>query len=80
VVGTVVSGTILLVLIGLAIGVPLALTLSRYLQSLLFGLQPTDAWSLFAVVALMAFMAALASIIPARRAVRIDPVIALRSE
>jgi predicted permease len=80
VVWTVVSETLLLVAAGLLVGIPIALSLSRYLQSLLFGLTPVDSWSIFAVIAIVGFMALVASAIPARRATRIDPVTALRCE
>jgi ABC-type antimicrobial peptide transport system permease subunit len=69
-----------LVVIGLVIGIPLALVSSRLLQSLLFGLSSTDLSSLFAVVSLLGIVAALAGFIPARRASRIDPMTALRYE
>jgi predicted permease len=69
-----------LVVIGLVIGIPLALVSSRLLQSLLFGLSSTDPSSLFAVVSLLGIVAALAGFIPARRASRIDPMTALRYE
>ncbi len=80
VVWAVVSETLLLVLGGLLVGIPVALSLSGYLRSLLFGLTPTDSWSIFVVVVIIGFMALVASIIPARRATRIDPVTALRCE
>ena len=80
VIWTVVSETLLLVAGGLLVGIPVALSLSRYLKSLLFGLTPADGWSIFAVVVIVGFMAVAASIIPARRATRIDPVTALRCE
>jgi ABC-type antimicrobial peptide transport system permease subunit len=80
VVWTVVSEMLLLVVGGLLVGIPIALSLSRYLQSLLFRLTPGDGWSIFFVVVLIGFMALVASAIPARRATRIDPVIALRYE
>jgi ABC-type antimicrobial peptide transport system permease subunit len=80
VVWTVLSETLLLVLSGLLVGIPIALSLSRYLQSLLFRLTPADGWSIFVVVVIIGFMAFVASVIPARRATRIDPVTALRCE
>jgi putative ABC transport system permease protein len=61
-------------------GVPIALALSRYLQSLLFGLKPMDAFSLIAVMLVMTLMALIAVLLPARRAIRIDPISALRYE
>ena len=80
VVWTVVSEMLLLVAGGLLVGIAIALSLSRYLQSLLFGLTSADGWSILFVVVLIGFMALVASAIPARRATRIDPVIALRYE
>jgi ABC-type antimicrobial peptide transport system permease subunit len=65
---------------GVVIGVAGAAALSRYLEGLLFGLTPLDAGTFVAVVMLFAATAALASFIPARRATRIDPLIALRTE
>jgi macrolide transport system ATP-binding/permease protein len=80
VVWTAVSGMLWLVLGGLAVGILIALSFSRYLQSLLFGLKPGDGWSMLFVVVTIGFMALIASVIPAFRATRIDPAIALRYE
>jgi ABC-type antimicrobial peptide transport system permease subunit len=76
----VVRDAMFLVAIGLAAGVPLALGLSRYLQSLLFGLKPLDGLSIGAVVLVMTLMAITAVLFPVRRAIRIDPLTALRDE
>jgi ABC-type antimicrobial peptide transport system permease subunit len=76
----IVRETLALVTAGVAIGVPIALALSRYITSLLFGLSPTDAVTIALVVALMAVIALAAAIGPSRRATRIDPVRALRYE
>ncbi len=65
---------------GLAIGVPAALVLSRFVRSMLYGVAPTDPWSFAAAVLLMAAVGAAAAWIPARRASRVDPMTALRSE
>lgn len=70
----------LLVTIGLAIGVPLSLASSRLLHSFLFGLKDTDPLSLFAVILLLGTVAAVAGFIPARRAAKVDPIVALRYE
>ena len=66
--------------VGLAAGVPLALFASRVAQGLLFGLSVTDPGSLIGAAAVMSAMGLLAAYIPARRASRVDPLIALRGE
>jgi putative ABC transport system permease protein len=69
-----------LVLLGLFIGLAAAFGLTRVMSSLLFGVSPTDPIT-FVVIPLVLFAAAmLASYIPARRAARVDPLIALRNE
>ena len=65
---------------GVAVGVPAALVLSRALGSLLYGVSPSDAWTYVTVAALLAIVAGLASYLPARRATRVDPALALRAE
>jgi predicted permease len=69
-----------LVAIGIAIGIPAALLSSRLVASMLFGLSATDTASLLAAVAVMVVIAALAGYLPARRASRVDPMVALRYE
>jgi predicted permease len=69
-----------LTFIGLAIGCAGALVASRWLSSLLFGVSATDASSFAAASMLLLGVAALASYIPARRAARTDPMVAMRSE
>jgi predicted permease len=71
---------LILVAVGIAIGVPAALLSSRLVASMLFGLRPNDAASLLAAVAVMLAIAALAGYLPARRASRVDPMVALRYE
>jgi putative ABC transport system permease protein len=69
-----------LVLMGIAIGIGGAFVLTRFLSSLLFGVTPTDGVT-FVVVSIVFFVIAiLASLIPALRATRVDPLIALRYE
>jgi predicted permease len=70
----------LLVGVGLAVGVPLALASSPVLHSFLFGLRSTDPLSLIAVILLLGVVSVLAGFIPARRAAKIDPMVALRYE
>jgi putative ABC transport system permease protein len=68
------------VLSGLAVGVLIALAVSRLLGSLLFEVSPTDPWTIAAMSVLLLVVALVASYFPTRRAARVDPVIALRSE
>ena len=65
---------------GIAIGLAAALALSRVLAKLLFGVTATDPATFAAVAALLLAVAAMASWLPARRAMRVDPVLALREE
>jgi ABC-type antimicrobial peptide transport system permease subunit len=69
-----------LVLTGIAIGIAGALALTRFLTTLLFGVTPTDSVT-FVVVGIIFFVIAMiASLIPALRATRVDPLEALRYE
>jgi predicted permease len=70
----------LLVAVGLAIGIPLSLASSGLLHSFLFGLKGTDPLSMVAVIFLLAAVSTIAGIIPARRAAKLEPMVALRYE
>jgi predicted permease len=72
--------SLVMVAIGLAAGVPLALLLTRYIRTMLYGVAPNDPWSFAAAILLMGAVGAGASWIPARRASKVDPMVALRSE
>jgi predicted permease len=69
-----------LALVGLGIGVAGALALTHYLSSLLFGVKPNDPLTFAAVSLLLLAVALLAAYIPARRATKVDPIVALRHE
>ena len=69
-----------LTLAGVALGVAGALVLTRFLASLLFGIQSRDPLTFVVVATALAAVALLASYIPARRATKIDPMVALRYE
>ena len=72
--------SLILVAAGLAIGVPTALATSRLVSSLLFGLTPADPISILTAIVLMSAVATLAGYLPARRAAKVDPMVALRYE
>lgn len=69
-----------LVLVGLAVGLAGSLLLSRFLESLLFGLEPYDVTSLALGCALLAATGFAAALIPARRGAGLDPSVVLRDE
>ena len=69
-----------LVMTGVAIGVPAALGLTRLMSSLLYGVSPSDPATFVAIAFGLATVAAVACFVPARRATRVDPMIALRCD
>jgi ABC-type antimicrobial peptide transport system permease subunit len=71
---------LLLLGIGMIIGIAGALAITRSLASFLYGIRPTDPLTFAGVVVILASVAFLASYIPARRATKVDPMIALRYE
>ena len=69
-----------LTVFGLVCGIAVALLLTRFLKALLFGVASTDALTFVGVILLLSLVALTACYIPARRAMKVDPVIALRNE
>jgi predicted permease len=77
---TVIGQGAVFVALGLGLGVGLALGAARLLRDLLFGVMPSDPFVLIAVVTIMAIVAIIACYVPGRRALRIEPAMALRAE
>jgi predicted permease len=80
VVGMVLTEVSWMCLIGIGVGIPLSIGISRYIASQLYGVTPTDALTLILAAVTMAIVSLLAGFIPARRAATVDPTIALRYE
>ena len=66
--------------IGIAIGVAVAIATSRLIAGLLFNVAPIDPMTLSGVAVFLAVVAILACLVPAQRASRVDPIVALRQE
>jgi putative ABC transport system permease protein len=69
-----------LTLSGVVVGILASLALGRILSGFLFGVSPADPTTILGVAALLIFVALFASYLPARRAVQVDPMVALRYE
>jgi putative ABC transport system permease protein len=78
--GMVVGHGLALTLGGVVLGVAAALVVTRVLQTLLFGVSAIDPLTFGGVLALLLAVAAVASYVPARRAARVDPLIAMRGD
>ena len=72
--------SMILVVIGIAVGLTIALASSRFVATLLFGLPPTDIMTMGLAMTVMVAVSALAGYLPARRASRVDPMVALHYE
>ena len=76
----VVGQAMLLTFAGVAIGLGAAFALTRLMVALLFGVSPTDPMTFSLVALILVTVALLAALVPPRRATKVDPMIALRSE
>jgi ABC-type antimicrobial peptide transport system permease subunit len=72
--------SLVMVVAGVAIGLPLTLAATRMISARLFGISPTDPFTVVAATLLLMAVAALAGFLPAQRASQVDPMVALRSE
>jgi putative ABC transport system permease protein len=80
VVRSVVAEGVSMASVGAVAGLATALGLTRLMRGILYGVSPTDAWTFAAVTGLLVVVALVASLVPARRATRVDPLVALRAE
>jgi predicted permease len=76
----VVKQGLILAIVGAAVGISVALGATRYLTSMLYNVRANDPWTIVAVAALLVLVVSAACYIPARRATRVDPMVALRHE
>jgi ABC-type antimicrobial peptide transport system permease subunit len=72
--------SLLISVAGVAVGVPLAIAGAQLMRSMLFGVMPEDSISYLAALLGVTLVALVASVIPARRAASVDPIVALRHE
>jgi ABC-type antimicrobial peptide transport system permease subunit len=72
--------SIVVLAIGIAIGVPATIAAMRLIESALFGLKPSDPLTLVGAVAAVAAVTLFAAFLPAQRATKVDPMVALRYE
>jgi ABC-type antimicrobial peptide transport system permease subunit len=80
VLGIVVGQGLALAVTGVVVGIGAAFGVTRYLGSILYDVHPGDPVTLVAVAAILLFVALVACFVPARRATRVDPMVALRNE
>ena len=80
VVSMVLRESMLMVVIGVVVGLAGAIAGGRFVQSVLFGLTPTDVWTISGAIGATVLVSLAAGYLPARRASRVDPMVALRYE
>jgi predicted permease len=80
IVGTILRESALMILAGVALGLPVAIAAARMISSRLYGLKPADPLTIAGTIILLTVVTGLASYIPARRATKVDPLVALRNE
>jgi ABC-type antimicrobial peptide transport system permease subunit len=80
VIGMVLRESMIMVIAGVTIGLATAIAAGRLVTAILFGLAPNDVWTMTAAIGLMAAVCLIAGYLPARRASRVDPMVALRYE
>jgi len=76
----VLKGGLALIAAGTIIGLVVSLALTRFLASQIWGVSPTDPWTFAAVIAVLTGTGLVACFVPASRATRVDPLVALRYE
>jgi ABC-type antimicrobial peptide transport system permease subunit len=76
----IVTGGLMLTMAGLLAGTAISLVLTQLLESQLFGVTPSDPFTILSVPAMMTIVAGVAAYVPARRAAQVDPVSALRTQ
>ena len=76
----VVGGGVWLAVLGIMVGIGAALTLTQLMKDLLYGIRATDPVTFGAVTVILGAISLLACYIPARRAMKVDPIVALRHE
>jgi putative ABC transport system permease protein len=80
VLGLMLRGAMLQLAIGLAVGIPLALAGGRLVSTMLYGVKSYDVWILLIAAVVLSACAFVAAYFPARRAAKVDPLVALRYE
>ena len=76
----VMASSLKVVAFGMAIGLPISIALVKLLQGKFWGVKSADPWTFAAMASLLLLVALVASYIPARRATKVDPMVALRQE